>query len=320
MRGIQQDDASQIAAQQRTQAHVAEQAGKLPERLQELQETLEIPALQMQNQAQRTGQASGAAEQAAETSQQASGNLEQGDLQQAGLQGRQTAQKLQTVAQVARQASQQGGQQQSAVPNDVGQSVADALQQLQQAADAMQQGQQGEESRNGSPSEGEPGSQQADGEGQPSDSRDGQPGQQPGEPGQSGEQSQSGQPGEQPGQPSESDSANSHGESSSKSLSNAAKSLAQAAQQSLPGQHRPADPSNNDSQASSEAGNGSSAMWNGLLPKSSGAAAAGRNWGQLVDELDTNTSSAMGRTRDAEYEALIRMYFREVSKATGKGK
>lgn len=321
LQGLQQDDASQIAAQQQTQSEVAQEAGQLPERLQELQETLEIPALQMQDQAQQTGRASKAAEQAADTSEQAAINLDQGNLQQAGLEGRQTAQKLQEVAEAARRASQQGGQQPSDVPNDVGQSVADALQQLQQAADAMQQSQQGQPASEGQSPSGppEPGAQP----GQPSDAEagDGDSGQQPSDQ-QSGEQGEPSDSGSPNGPPSSSGQPSPNGQpkSGSKPLSDAAKSLAQAAKQSLPGQHRPSDPSNTNSQASSDAGNGSAALWNGLMPNSSAAVGTGKNWGQLVDELDTNTSGAMGTSRDTEYEALIRMYFREVAKATGKGK
>lgn len=319
MRNLQQDDASQIAAQQQTQADVAEQAAGLPERLAQLQDTLQLPALQMQKQADKTGEAATSAQQAAETSQQATGNLQQGNLQQASQEGRATAEQLRKVADAARAAGQQGGQQQSPVPNEVGQSVADALQQLQEAAQAMQQ----------TVSE-QPGQPSTDGQ-QPSDpsSESGQEGQQ-GKP-QNGEtdSDQQGQPSEQPtdnGKPSPSNSEdgqpapNGAPQPGTESLSKAANSLAEAAKQSLPGQHRPSDPSNTNSQAASDAGNGSTAFWNGLIPNASGSAAAGRNWGQLMDELDTNTSESMGTTRDPEYEALIRMYFREVAKAAEKGK
>lgn len=320
LQGLQQDDASQIAAQQQTQSDVAQEAAALPERLQQLQETLEIPALQMQDQAQKAGEASEAAQQAADTSEQAAENLQQGNLQQAGQEGHQTAEQLRNVANAARLAGQQGGQQSSQVPNDVGQSVADALQQLQQAAEAMQQSQKsqpGQQSSEGQPPSAQP--QPGDQQGQPSDAQDGQS-----DSNQQGEPSDQ-QPGEQ-GKPTESDSAdgqpspNGPPQSGSKPLSNAANSLAQAAKQSLPGQHRPSDPANTNSQASSDAGNGSGSLWNGLTPSSNAAVRTGRNWGQLVDELDTNTSGAMGTSRDTEYEALIRMYFREVAKATEKGK
>lgn len=314
MRGLQQDDASEIAAQQQTQAEVAEQAAELPQRLKEIQEALEIPALQMQKEAQQTGQASDAAEQAADTSQQAAENLEQGNLGQAGQEGRETAEQLQNVADAALRAGQQAGQQPSEVPDDIGQSVVDALQQLQQAAEAMQpssgqsqpgQAQPGDaqpgEAQPSQPASGSEPSQTSNSEGAPSDTG------QPGQPSETG--SSSGQP-----------SANGQPGSGSKPLSDAAESLAQAARQSLPGQFRPSDPSNTDSDASGDAGNGSSALWNGLIPNASGAVGRGKNWGQLVDELDTNTSGSMGNSRDAEYEALIRMYFREVAKSTEKGK
>lgn len=319
IQGLQQDDASQIAAQQQTQEEVAEQAAELPERLQQLHDTLEIPALQMQDQAAKTEEATAAAEEAADTSQQANEDLQEGNLQQASQEGRDTADKLRKVANAARQAGQQGGQQASPVPNDVGQSVAEALQQLQEAADAMQQSESGQLAAEGQPPEGtSPQDAQPGQEGQPGEPKDGQ-----------SDSNQQGQPSQQPGdqgKPSPSNSEdgqpapNGPPQPGSQPLTKAANSLAEAAKQSLPGQHRPSDPSQTNSQASSDAGNGSGALWNGLLPNASGAGATGRNWGQLVDELDTNTSGAMGATRDTEYEALIRMYFREVARAAEQGK
>ena len=44
--------------------------------------------------------------------------------------------------------------------------------------------------------------------------------------------------------------------------------------------------------------------------------AGSRNWGQLNEELDTETSDGVAASRDSEYQALIRMYFREVANAT----
>ena len=61
---------------------------------------------------------------------------------------------------------------------------------------------------------------------------------------------------------------------------------------------------------------GNAAMWNGQLPNASDGPAGSRDWGRQNEELDTDTADRIGVTRDSEYEALIRMYFREVAKAT----
>ena len=328
MQGLQQDDASQIAAQQKTQAQVAEAARDLPERLQDLQQTLQIPALQMQEEARQAEDAADAAQQAAGTSQQASENLEQGNLERASEEGRETAEQLQQVAEAARQAGQQG-QQSSSLPNAVGQSVAEALRQLQRAAEAMQQGQPSGQpseqlSEQGQPPRGQqsgpqsgqqPGQQQATSN---SSNEQASQGSRPSSAEQSSaEQSSSSKQPSDTGQPSGNEQPASGGQSGSgsKSLSAAAESLADAAKQSLPAQHRPADSANTSSQASGDTGSGSASLWNGLIPKSSLPSAGGRNWGQLNDELDTDTSKSKTTSPDPEYEALIRMYSREAAKA-----
>lgn len=63
---------------------------------------------------------------------------------------------------------------------------------------------------------------------------------------------------------------------------------------------------------------GNAGLWNGLLPNAANAPAGSRDWGKLNEELNTDTTDGVAISRDSEYEALIRMYFREVAKATSK--
>jgi hypothetical protein len=57
-------------------------------------------------------------------------------------------------------------------------------------------------------------------------------------------------------------------------------------------------------------------MWDGLVPDAAAGMAGSRNWGQQNEELDTKTADGVAASRDSEYQALIRMYFREVARAT----
>ncbi len=307
---LQQDDASQAAAQQQSQQSIAQQAAELPQQLGDLAERLNLPELAMQQEGQQAQEAQQAANAAQQESRQASSQLQQGELQNAVESGRETETQLNRLAQLAEEAGQQPNDQPSPVPTEVGESVAEALQDLQQAAQAMQQSseqggeqqqsdQSSEQASQGQQGQPSPGDQAAAAEGQPS-----------GQPSQSGQQGQNGQPSPgsqgQPGQPS-----------GAQQLSDAAQQLAEAAQQALPEQFNPGQMS--EGSPPSTAGRdamGNVAMWDGLLPDAANGMAGSRNWGQQNEELDTETSDGVAASRDSEYQALIRMYFREVAKAT----
>ena len=316
LQNMQQDNRSQSAAQQQTQQDIAQQAAKLPEKLRELSEIMAMEALQMQKESQQAADAQQVAQQAQQSSQQASSDLQQAQLQQAGQSSKQAAEQLKRMAQMAEAAGQQAGEQDSPIPTEVGESVADALQDLQQAAKAMQQqpaeseqagkqGDQAEQSANGEPGQPAEGDQAVAAEGQPGQQGEsGQEGQQ-GQPSDEG-QAQAGQSGEKPNQ-----------SSGSQQLNSAAKALAQAAQDALPGQFNPGQMP--DSGEPSQAGRdamGNAALWDGRIAAEAAKAAGSRDWGQQNDELETETSDAAGISRDSEYQALIRMYFREVARAT----
>lgn len=316
LRAMQQNDAAQVAAQQGAQQDIAEQAASLPEQLQDLSERLNLEALQMAEQAEQAESAMQSANQAQQSSQQASSELQDGNLQSAGEAGDNTAEELQRLAQQTQQAGQSPGEQPSSpVPTEVGESVADALQDLNQAAQAMQQnseqqgsGEAGESAEQGGEGQ-SPGSQ-----GEPSASG------QPGENGQPGEGGQKPGPGQQPGQPGQNGQPGQGGQpSGSQQLSAAAKALAQAAQGALPGQFNPGQMSEGgESQAAGNGAKGNDGLWNGLVPNKSDGPENTRDWGGLTEELETETSDGLAVSRDSEYEALIRMYFREVAKAASQ--
>ena len=310
---LQQDDASQAAAQQQSQQGIAQQAAELPQQLGDLAERLNLPQLAMQQEGQQAQEAQQAASAAQQESRQATSQLQQGEFQNAVESGRDTEAQLNRLAQLTEEAGQQPNDQPSPVPTEVGESVAEALQDLQQAAQTMQQsseqaGQQqsdqsSEQAAQGQQGQPSAGDQAAAGEGQPS----GQ---------QSGQQSQGEQQG-QNGQPSPGSQGQQGQPSGAQQLSDAAQQLAQAAEQALPEQFNPGQMS--DGSQPSTAGRdamGNVSMWDGLVPDAAAGMAGSRNWGQQNEELDTKTADGVAASRDSEYQALIRMYFREVARAT----
>ena len=100
-------------------------------------------------------------------------------------------------------------------------------------------------------------------------------------------------------------------------MSKAAEALANAARMSLPGEFNPGESANGESGEGD--GRGNDSVWDGLIPKSTAAGPAGsRNWGKVNDELNSETNDRIGVRRDSEYDALIRMYFREVARAAAE--
>lgn len=303
---LKRDDAAQAAAQQQSQTQIADQARQLPQQLDELAERLGLPELQLPQQAEQAGAAQQAAAAAGQASQQANENLQQADLQQAAQSGREAANQLNQAANLSQQAAGDTTNADTAVPTEVGERVAEALQQLQQAAQSMQ-----------SPQSGSPPSQNAQAGQQSEQSANGQNSPQNGE-GQPTAQSQPGQSG-QPGQGQNAQQGQAgQGSSGSQQLSDAAQALADAAENALPSQFNPGQLNEGSSGAQGSNAMGNAAMWNGQLPGRSNGPAGSRDWGALNEELQTETADQLGVSRDSEYEALIRMYFREVAKAAAR--
>lgn len=300
LENLKQNNSAQAAAQQQAQQKISDQVSKLPEELADLAERMAMEALQMQQQAQQANAAEMAAQQAQQSASQATQQLQDAQVQQAAQSGMQAADLLNQVANGATQSSQQEKDPNSLVPTEVGESVADALQNLQKAAEAMKQASdqqsQGESGESGESAEqgGESGSGEPGQDGQ-SASSEGKPGE-----GQTGEGQQQGQ-----------------GKPSQQQLDAAAKSLAQAAAEALPGQFNPNQPpSQNDSQQAGKDAMGNAIMWDGKLPDDVLERIGGsRNWGKVVDELDSETMDSINVSRDNEYQSLIRMYFKELAKS-----
>lgn len=299
---LERQPQTQASARQSAQQSVAKKASTLPENLADLADRMELDALQMPQQAkQQTAQAQELAEQASEQSNQAASEMKNAQFRQASESGQHAAEQLQQMAGVSGQSAPTSSEE-SMVPEDVGESVADALQSLQQAAEAMQQ-------EGGQPQE-SGGDQNAEQGGQ--NSQQGEPG--AGEQAANGTQSQSGegsQDGQQQGQQGQG------GQPSSESLKAAAEALQQAASNALPGQFNP-NQSPETQQAGSD-GMGNPAQWDGMIPDGANDQIEGsRNWGQIVDEIDSETLDNARVGRDSTYESLIRMYFRELARSADR--
>lgn len=341
LQALQQDDAARLSAQQSAQQRIADQAADLPRQLQDVVERLNLEPLQMAPQAQQSQLARQAAQQAQQTSQQAAADLQQQNLNRAGRQGQSTRDQLERLAELAQQAGQPSDAAPSPVPTDVGESVADAMQNLAQAAQSMQQSSQMDTSSQQPQDSGQSAEQSAQNGNQPPGSQSpgsndavaANPGSESGDGQQASAEPGNGKPGS--GQPSGAEPSAANGQPSSEGqgggepgtaagsqqLSSAAQALAQAAKQALPSQFHPGQLSENgDSSGQGRDAMGNASLWNGLLPGASAGPAGTRNWGRLNEELDTETADSAGTTRDSEYEALIRMYFKEVAKAAAAGK
>ncbi len=231
LKQLQQDNAAQVATQQKSQREVAEAAAAMPESLKKLAERMDLPALGMQHLARPAQEAAGAAQEAAQSGAQAAEQLNQTQMQQAGESAQESAGQLNRAAQLAQQAAQGHRDPEALIPTEVGESVSEALHSLQKAArmmneeaarqaaeqQAQQAAQQGSadqaqapQSEQGQPQPGQPGNegQSDDSAAQPGDAADNPSGSQPneGQPGEGqpgeGDSGADGQPGQGKGQPS----------------------------------------------------------------------------------------------------------------------
>ncbi|MCA9061505.1 MAG: hypothetical protein KDA96_00520 [Planctomycetaceae bacterium] len=305
------------------QQQVAADTAELRDQLRELSERMNLPALQMQDEAVHASEAEAAAEQAAQDAARAAQELSDGRQEEAVQSGQQTADELRLAAEAARgQAPSESAQ--GVVPTEVGQSVAEALQNLSQAQEdiGMQQSAQpGDDSQTEAPSGSAPDAQQQSGQNQ-SGQQNGQPGQQgedqqgnptgsaqQGDPGQSGQAGESQQGSSQQGQQG----------GASQPLSQAAQSLAEAAKNALPQQFTPgqlSDPGASSGKGRSARGN--DAGFDGNLPGRTRGQHERRDWGQLNDELDGEMSGAATERPDSDYADLIRRYNREKARAAAR--
>lgn len=350
---LQDNNEAQVAAQQQTQRDVAEAADQLPSPLEELAERLNLPELGLQNQARPAQEAAQAAREGAESGEAASGQINEAQLQQAGQKAQEAAGQLNRAAQLAQQAAQGHRDPDAMIPNEVGESVSDALQSLKKASESIDQEaaqraaaeqaarEAAEQAANQQSPEGQPGQAgQAGkpGEGQPGEGQQGQvgdqPGQQPGEgkpgdpPGKPGKgQPGDGKPGEgqgqQPGKPGNADGEGSEGQqspsqqpSSAQQMAKAAKSLQDAARGALPNQFSPGQLSSDPGRAAGDPkSEGNVSEFDGKDPGRTSKKGKSRGWGKLNDDLDADVSDAGKEVLDNEYSELIRRYRRDLARA-----
>ena len=327
---LQQDDAAQLQVQKSGQQQIADQTKSLPDELSELAERLGLESLGMQQQERQAKAAAQAARDAAATTQRASDELQNAELQQAGQSGHEAAGQLNRAAQLARQGSQ--GQQESnpVVPSEVGESVTDALSSLQKAADKARAAQQQQQSQASAESQANAQGKQPGKAGeQANDAAGSQPGDDApekanagGQPSDSGQPSGSESGGEsQQGSSSEGSAqtgtnAMSH---STDELTDAADALKNAAKGSLPANFTPgqmADTSRSSGKAQS--GTGNDQEFDGRTPGST--APGGGRWFDpgLHDELDQSLSEQAREVVDGEYAELIRNYRRQLAQVAGE--
>lgn len=331
IRRLQSDPRARIGTQQGSQQNVADTAESLPEPLTELAERLNMPSLGMQQLARPAQEAAAAAQQAAQSGQRASSELNRAQLQQAGQSAQEASGQLNRAAQLAEQAAQGHRDPNAVIPQEVGDSVNDAMYSLQKAAEMMSQessstsdsasGSQAPEGSNPGGQAGAPGEGTSDQQPQPGDAPPGSNSSETGQ-GQGGElqnpsedaanapggnQSGPGQPGQQGRQ--------GNLPSSAQQMAKAAKALQNAARQALPNQFSPGQLSPDGPPSSADVrSQGNPAMFDGQIPDATGRRAKGRVWGQLQDELGNQVGDGGKEVLDSEYSELIRRYRRDLAR------
>lgn len=254
-------------------------------------------------------QEAGQAQQSQSSSRRAAENMRQSSQNQSQAQQASAARAAEAAAELLRKAANAVSPEtqipDSPVPGEVGDQVAQAYQDLQQAQQllrqAAQKGQQPGQTQN---SQGEPSEQQASNDGrQQGESQDGEPqeGQQ-----QNGERNR---PGSQQKNPLQQAAEN---------MRRAAESLQKAAQQSQ-------ESKNPSSKPGQEGGNNSSQgerRLTGPPPDVDPLAQIDlemkkmkmRNWGQLPGKLQTEIIQSRKKNPNADYSELIKLYFEEIAR------
>lgn len=316
MEAASKDPAAARQARQEGQQKAAQQMADLAEQLSEASEQLSSNPVDMPAQGDKAQEAQQSAQQAQQKAQQSSQQAQQSNSKQASQSAREAAKKMQQAANQAQQASN-GRVKDTPVPEDVGEQFAKAIKSVQEAGKELgqkpgtqetgdQQGQKPGDSKPGQEGEqGQQGEGQQEGKGQKGEGQ--QPGQKAGEQGQKGEgkgQQGNGKSGKKPGM-------------GSKQLRDAAKQMAEAAKKGLPrqGENRPGEEGTSRTGENTEAG-GNPGDRNGRLEELLGSKQAGRDWGKLPGHLQTEILQGAKDNPNGDYARLIRMYFREIAKAT----
>lgn len=299
LKELAQSPTSRQAAQQQAQQRMAAEAQKLSEKFDLSAEKLQSDPFQLRqesDQAQAAGQSSS---QASQQMQQAEKNQQSANPGQASQQSRQAAQNLKAAASsVDPQAIAE-----SPVPQEVGEQVADAFQNLKKAQEMMQQAGQSQAGQSTPPPTPDA-SQQS--QAQQKSSQGDQPGQSDGS-----NQSPQKPDGMQP----------SPLQQTAQQLKQAAQQLQQAANQLQPNAspegEQQGDP---DSQPSTE---GAASQQQIAKPGASTdlerietelQRLKKRNWGQLPGKLQTEIMQSRQKNPNGEYGPLIKRYFESIAR------
>ncbi len=334
LKNAAENPALRQAAQKAGQQALADSSKKLAQDLKQAAKQLTSQPLDLEKPGEKTDAAGEAATQASKEMQKAQADANQGDSANAATAGEKASESLRQAAGQS-PAPMKATPENTLVPKDLAQQVAEARRQLEEAREQLKNAQAQAQSPPQQPmsdtnpsksSDNKPGDNanpmsdqkpSGDPSGEPSDQK-GQPGQgdpagQPGE-GQPGEGQPSGQAGQ--GQPSAL-------AQSAKSLGQAAQSLSEAAQQmqgGVPGQNSNSAQASNS--ANSQGGPSSSASegTGSQAPISLDALEAElhrqnrQEWGLLHGQLKTEILQGGGKKAGGDYAKLIELYSEEVNK------
>ncbi|MCA9117876.1 MAG: hypothetical protein KDA79_22550, partial [Planctomycetaceae bacterium] len=234
--------------------------------------------------------------------------------------GNQAAESLQQAAAAARTAGATGSNDQTPVPADLGQRIAEAVRQLAAARQqlAEQPGNSGQAAGDSAQQQGQPGQQQAQagGSSQPGASPAGQSGSS-GQPG-GGQSAGSSPSGSQPGGSSQGGSP--AGPSPAEALNRTARALNRAAGQ-VQGRAGQSDAENLAEAGSGEPGEGDSTGQGARTAFDPARLEAelrpqqARQWGELPGTLKTEILQGSRNVPRGDYARLIRLYFEEVARS-----
>ncbi|MBX3436925.1 MAG: hypothetical protein KF861_05510 [Planctomycetaceae bacterium] len=320
---------SRQQAQAAGQRRLAEQTAALTEQLQQVAERLGDEPLAQTEQSRQVESAQQAAAEATAQMQAATQQIEEGRPETAAPQARAAAESLrQSATQSGELAASNPSEDPSPVPGDVGEQVAEARRQLQQAGEQLRErGPPASPPGDSQPSDAQPESQQnPPGEPANADPQSPPTGESPGEqPDDSGSPSPRGaetadqqQPmGEPPSPTQESGSS-----SASKSMQQVAESLRQAARElgmaptTSDQQRKPGDQESqpSDGAPGTESGNSGKNPISLVELEAELKRLSKRDWGRLPGQLESELLQSTQKKPDGEYAPLIRMYFDEISR------
>ena len=332
------DPARRRAAQQAGQQGLEKSTGKLASDLSEAAEKLASTPLDLEQPAEKTETAGQAAAEADQEMKQSQANASKGNAARAASAGEKAAEALSRAAGQS-PAPPADTPENTLVPGDLADQVAEARRRLEEAKKQLQNAGQVPESPQtaNAGNEGpmnEPGEDQKPMPGE--NNQDGQVGENTGQPGQQNQPGQQGQPGQQaqagqqqqPGQGQQGQQGQARQSAraqSAQSLQQAAQALSQAAQQLMPGgapgqsrgTSQASNPSNRPGGQPSESGSEGPGSQSPIpieqleaVLKSQGS----EEWGRLPGQLRTEILQGNQQKTEGDYARLIKLYSEELLK------